>query len=379
MKIEETEKKLEDEEFLESNTPYDDVCRTILLECDDLVIFLINEIFGENFSKEDKIIRQANEHFIEGQGGAEKKRITDGLLRIISERDHSTRGYHIECESSRGSDGTILIRIFEYAAQIALDDGEVDRNQDNEVVLKVEFPNSAVICLRSSEKRDRTDQCIIRIKTPGGECRYRVPFLRIRKYGIEELFAKKLYFLIPFYIFNMEDDLPEIEEEEEKRTQLLKTYSQILEKLSDVEKTGEISTFSYEAIKTMTKKVVYHIAAHQMRIKKGIGDLMGGKVLDFEAKRIRDAARDEGRKEGRKEGRNEGIDVGINVGKIKGEDLKLIKQVHIKLEKGQKPEVIAEALEETVPDIIKICDAINEAGSQFDAEQVYQRMQSSRA
>lgn len=30
---------------VESNTPYDDVCRTLTVECDDLVIPLINEIF----------------------------------------------------------------------------------------------------------------------------------------------------------------------------------------------------------------------------------------------------------------------------------------------------------------------------------------------
>lgn len=35
---------------VESNTPYDDVCRTLAVECDDLVIPLINELFhaGQN-------------------------------------------------------------------------------------------------------------------------------------------------------------------------------------------------------------------------------------------------------------------------------------------------------------------------------------------
>lgn len=34
----------------ESNTPYDDVCRTLTVECDDLGIPLINEMFGEKYS-----------------------------------------------------------------------------------------------------------------------------------------------------------------------------------------------------------------------------------------------------------------------------------------------------------------------------------------
>lgn len=41
---------------VESNTPYDDVCRTLTVECDDLVIPLINEIFGEHYSLEDRIL-----------------------------------------------------------------------------------------------------------------------------------------------------------------------------------------------------------------------------------------------------------------------------------------------------------------------------------
>ena len=40
-------------EAVESNTPYDDVCRTLTVECDDLVIPFINEILGEQFSLDD--------------------------------------------------------------------------------------------------------------------------------------------------------------------------------------------------------------------------------------------------------------------------------------------------------------------------------------
>ena len=65
-------------------------------------------------------------------------------------------------------------------------------------------------------------------------------------------------------------------------------------------------------------------------------------------------------------------------GKTEGEGLKLIKQVYIKRKKGQKPEVIAEALEEKVSYIKKICVAIEETdpnfGAEFDAEQVYHKI-----
>ncbi|MEY8335805.1 hypothetical protein AALB53_22405 [Lachnospiraceae bacterium 47-T17] len=76
---------------IESGTPYDDVCRTLTVECDDLEIPLINELFHENYSLADRVVRRANEHFLEQQGGAEEKRITDSLLYLYYGK--GTSGY----------------------------------------------------------------------------------------------------------------------------------------------------------------------------------------------------------------------------------------------------------------------------------------------
>lgn len=37
-----------------SNTPYDDVFRTLLNDCSQLIIPIINEVFGEHFSGDEK-------------------------------------------------------------------------------------------------------------------------------------------------------------------------------------------------------------------------------------------------------------------------------------------------------------------------------------
>ena len=36
------------------NTPYDDVFRTLLNDCSQLIIPIINEVFGEHFSGDEK-------------------------------------------------------------------------------------------------------------------------------------------------------------------------------------------------------------------------------------------------------------------------------------------------------------------------------------
>ena len=242
-------------------------------------------MFGEQYSLQDKIVRRANEHFLEQQGGAEEKRITDMLLEIVSKVTEQEKKYHIECEIS-SSDGTILIRIFEYAAQIALDDGMVTGGK-----LIVEFPNSAIIFLRSKKMTPR--QMEISVRTPGGETSYYVPALHVKAYSMEDIFRKRLYFLIPFYIFNMESKFSEIEANQDKIEELKAFYADMMLKLEDTVSNGELTEFSYLEIRDMTNRVVQNLAKDYESIKKGVGDIMGGNVLITEASKIKHKAREE--------------------------------------------------------------------------------------
>ena len=66
------------------NTPYDDVFRTLLNDCTELVIPVVNEIFGENYSGKEQIITLQNEHFIRSQDGVTKEKITYTCFVIIN-------------------------------------------------------------------------------------------------------------------------------------------------------------------------------------------------------------------------------------------------------------------------------------------------------
>ena len=91
---------------------YDGVFRTILNDCKKLVIPVINEIFHEEYTGDEKIEFSPNEHFLDQQDEADKKRITDTNFKIFG---RTTKKYHLECESSY-PDGRITIRLFEYDA-----------------------------------------------------------------------------------------------------------------------------------------------------------------------------------------------------------------------------------------------------------------------
>jgi len=175
-----------------TSTPYDDVYRTMLNDCSSLILPVINEMFGEHYTGDEKIIFGINEHYLNQQGGDEDKRITDTAFDVVGVQ---RKKYHLECQSTE--DSTMLIRMFEYDSQIALDDGEVRRN-----TLTVTFPHSGILYLRHSE--DTPDDMTIRIVTIGGEVSYKVRVFKTQTYSIDEIFGKKLLFLIPFYIFSHE-------------------------------------------------------------------------------------------------------------------------------------------------------------------------------
>ena len=88
------------------------------------------------------MVSNENEIFLRNPEGKKEKRVTDSNLTLISLKGISKR-YHLECQST--ADGTMEIRMWEYDTQIALLNAEY-----REGVLYVDFPDSAVIYLRSN-------------------------------------------------------------------------------------------------------------------------------------------------------------------------------------------------------------------------------------
>ena len=52
------------------NTPYDDVFRTLLTDCTELMIPVVNEIFHTKYTGKETICLLQNEHFIRMPDGS---------------------------------------------------------------------------------------------------------------------------------------------------------------------------------------------------------------------------------------------------------------------------------------------------------------------
>ncbi len=275
------------------NTPYDDVFRTLLNDCSSLIIPVINEVFGEHYTGKEKIVFAPNEHFINRQDGVEEEKITDTSFKVLGLEE---KKYHWECQSA--SDNSMLIRFFEYDTQIALDEGIIEKN-----VLTVTFPHSAVLFLRCTVSTP--DNMKIRIVTPEGDVCYHIQVMKMKDYSIDEIFSKKLFFLIPFYIFLHENRLEEYSKDDTKLGSLKEEYEMITSRLEAVLSEGDINEYTKCTIIDMSKKVLEHIAKKYKNVREGVESVMGGKILDYEAKIIKLEGRKEGKQEGRQEGKLE--------------------------------------------------------------------------
>ncbi len=261
---------------------YDGAFRTILNDCRKLVIPIINEVFGETYTGEEEIQFFPNEHFLDQQDEADKERITDTNFTVFG---RTPKKYHIECESSL-PDGKITIRLFEYDAQIALDEGDV-----TEETLTVTFPNTAVLYLRTYKKTP--DKMKYVIVTPGGTVQYDIPVMKVQKYSLDDIFGKRLLMLIPFFIFSHENSFSEYDNNVQELERLKAEYQVILERLDELEQQGVIGAFDKRTIIELSGDVIKEIAQKYKNVQEGVGDMMSGALIETSARRIKNETENE--------------------------------------------------------------------------------------
>lgn len=283
------------------NTAYDDAFHTLLLYCKTLVIPVVNESFQQVFSGREKIISSESRIYLRQQDGREEKKITDASFTIVSADGISNR-FHLECQST--PDNSMLVRIFEYDSQIALQNATLIED-----TLEVEFPQSAVLQLRNDKKIKRKLKLVI--KTPGGNISYEVPVLNVQEYDLDTIFEKGLYFLLPFYIFRYEKELGSISKDPNKLEDLKRTYIDIEERLEQVKLERKIDEYTKRNILEMSMHVLRKIAAGKDHIIEEVSSVMGGNVLQTEAHTILER----------------GIAQGETIGKLRGTAQKLVENV----------------------------------------------------
>ena len=161
---------------------------------------------------------------------------------------------------------------------------------------------------------------------------YEIPVVKVQDFGLEEIFEKRLLFLLPYYFLRYQLEL--LERDVDARQSLRDTYRDIFQRLSLLEQGGEITEFTRQSIKAMIDKVAVFCAGKYAGVKKEVEEIMGGQILNYEAKDIRNS----GIREGKKLGIAEGISIGKEAGRQEGESLAL-KLIQLLIQQGRTDDV----------------------------------------
>ncbi len=280
--VTERKERLVGERINAGSTPFDDVFRTLVVDHRRMLLAFINEMFPSLPEKYngDEVVVPLNEQYQQNrQDGEQDKRIVDSAVMVI---DHSgnRRIFHVESQSTE--DGNIIVRMFEYDMQIALKTtGEYTPGK-----LRITVPHSGILFLRCTE--GTPDEMTVELLLPNGrEVSYSMPVLKMIRYDDDTIFEKKLYFLVPFYLFNLEHYFKNrIEIADEDKASYDKELMSFKQKLVKALENKNIDTYTYRSLIDLFNKVVAALTVGKDSVWEETEAIMGGQVLDYEAKSI---------------------------------------------------------------------------------------------
>ena len=137
----------------------------------ELVVPLINEVFGTNYPADIAVEQQRNEH--QTKNG---EKITDSRLKIAD------KIYHIECQST--GDAEMVIRMIEYDFAVSLETKQIENGR-----YKIYFPHSCVLYLRGKGRKDTLGMDII--MPDGRVIKYELPAIYIERYTQDVIFQSR--------------------------------------------------------------------------------------------------------------------------------------------------------------------------------------------
>ena len=249
------------------STIFDDVFRTETEKMPELTIPLINEVFGTNYPLDTEIIQGRNEHLTKNG-----KKITDSYIIIGEKR------YHMECQSTEDSDSTMILRMMEYDFAISLEHAEKVHD-----TYRMQFPHPCILYLRGDAQKKNVS---MELQFPDNQVvQYKVPVIRIEWYSIKEILEKDLIMLLPFYIMRYEKMKYQLENDEVLREKLFQEYKMIAEYLERKFLNNGLEK-EFRDVRELISKIVEYSFSESKNVRKGLGEIMGGQVLELESDRL---------------------------------------------------------------------------------------------
>ena len=274
------------ERALTGEQTYDSALATMITKLASFIIPLINEAFGEKFTKAAAVEIKNSKHVMAQVDGRLSRRETDAYVKLSEMIGQLVeKFYHIECETWFGKG--IVVRVAEYSSVIALDNAQVTANG-----VRITYPHSVVIFLRPSNAIPKK-MTITHCGPNGQEMSYEVPTIQIKEYTLDDIFDKKLLLLLPFYLFRFADEFDEMEKDEKKRRKIEESLQEIEEKLDGLLQANEISVYQKLTTEDLLLRVSEKLAVGYEKIREGVDRIMSGYILKTKADEIKEEGRQE--------------------------------------------------------------------------------------
>ena len=110
--------------------------------------------------------------------------------------------------------------------------------------------------------------------------------MKLNCYGMDELFEKKLWFLLPFHGFRYEQSFPESETDQSLRERLTGIFREIRRRLDELCSSGQMNECQKYRIIFSINMVLQKLMEKHPNVRKKVLDVMGGKVVECKADRI---------------------------------------------------------------------------------------------
>ncbi|MCH5342743.1 MAG: hypothetical protein J1E64_01800 [Acetatifactor sp.] len=236
---------------------WDEILKKMTYVASDLLFPLIQEIHHKTYPKGTQIRPLATEYAVERGDTKKISSIRADITVLVGSRDI----YHFECQLRH--DGSMIFRMFEYDAHIALSYADMDQNG-----MQLEFPRSAVLYLTDNSKVPDRLEC--KISFPDGGCyTYQIPTVRVQAYTLQDIREKHLCILIPFLPLRFRRRLKKKSERLTKE-ELTSFYRDIILILDEEVKTGNLSETNRATILSLLGKATVRVFYQRRELLKEV-------------------------------------------------------------------------------------------------------------
>ena len=171
----------------------------------------------------------------------------------------------------------MVIRMIEYDFAISLEHVQKENGR-----YRMYFPQSCVLYLRGTKKRDTISVEIV--MPDGNTVEYTVPVVQVQRFTCDDMLQKHLLFLLPYHVIKYEQE-KDLDTDREKWKEFLDECKKIESYLEEnfLEKGNEKL---YRDMVELIIRIADHVFRDNEKVRKGFGDVMGGKVLELESDKL---------------------------------------------------------------------------------------------